>query len=99
VVISTHHMRSYLPTMSDTRAPSGWPDEAGIYEIRLAGLLEARWAVWFDGMTLTQASDGTTIIRGQITDQAALHGLLQRVRDLGLPLLSLTQTQQPTQKN
>jgi hypothetical protein len=62
---------------------SGW------YEIRLQGHLEARWAAWFDGLTLTISSDGTTIIRGPVVDQAALHGLLQKVRDLGLPLVSL----------
>jgi hypothetical protein len=63
---------------------SGW------YEIRLQGHLEARWAAWFDGLTLTSSSDGTTTIHGPVVDQAALHGLLQKVRDLGLPLVSLT---------
>jgi hypothetical protein len=63
---------------------SGW------YEIRLQGHLEARWAAWFDGLALTSSSDGTTTIHGPVVDQAALHGLLQKVRDLGLPLVSLT---------
>lgn len=64
--------------------------EAGRYEIRLAGHLDARWTDWFDGMTVTCRSDGTTVIAGAVADQAALHGVLQRVRDLGLPLLSVT---------
>jgi hypothetical protein len=63
----------------------------GRYEIRVAGHLDSRWAAWFDGLSLTHHSDGTTILRGAVVDQAALHGLLQKVRDTGLPLLSVTQ--------
>lgn len=59
------------------------------YEIRLQGHLDARWATWFDGLDLTNESDGTTVISGPVADQAALHGLLQKVRDTGLPLLSI----------
>jgi hypothetical protein len=66
-------------------------DEAGRYEIRVKGHLASRWAAWFDGMSLTNESDGTTSIRGPVTDQAALHGLLQRLRDTGLPLISVAQ--------
>ena len=62
---------------------------AGQYEIRLQGHLDARWAAWFDGLTLTREGDGTTLIRGPVVDQAALHGLLQKVRDIGLPLVSV----------
>jgi hypothetical protein len=65
-------------------------DEAGRYEIRVKGHLASRWAAWFDGMSLTNESDGTTSIRGPVTDQAALHGLLHRLRDTGLPLISVT---------
>jgi hypothetical protein len=60
------------------------------YEIRLDGRLDPRWAAWFDGLTLTSDSDGTTALRGVVVDQAALHGLLQRLRDVGLPLISVT---------
>jgi hypothetical protein len=67
--------------------------EAGCYEIRLTGHLDARWAAWFDGLTVRHEGDGTTVISGQIADQAALHGLLQRVRDLGLPLVSVQQVE------
>jgi hypothetical protein len=63
----------------------------GRYEIRLQGHVDSRWAAWFDGLTLTHASDGTTLIHGPVVDQAALHGLLQKVRDMGLPLVSVTQ--------
>ena len=63
------------------------------YEIRLRGHLDSRWEAWFDGLCLSIESDGTTIIGGPVVDQAALHGLLQKVRDLGLPLVSVTQVQ------
>ena len=75
--------------MSDADASSASRSEAGEYEIRLDGHLDDRWAAWFDGLTLTHESDGTTVVHGPIVDQAALHGLLQRVRDLGLPLISV----------
>jgi hypothetical protein len=68
------------------------PHDGSWYEIRLHGRLERRWSAWFDGLTLTSA-DGTTTLRGPVTDQAALHGLLQRLRDLGLPLISVTQVE------
>ena len=59
------------------------------YEIRVKGHLNARWADWFDGLTVTQESDGTTVLSGSVMDQAALHGLLGKVRDLGLPLIAV----------
>jgi hypothetical protein len=74
--------------MTDRSSTPGG-SEAGRYEIRLKGRLDARWTAWFDGLTVFYENDGTTVICGQIVDQAALHGLLQRVRDLGLPLLSV----------
>jgi len=70
----------------------------GRYEIRLKGHLDSRWAAWFDGLSLTNESDGTTIIHGPVVDQAALYGLLQKVRDIGLPLVSVTPVQ-PGQPN
>ena len=60
------------------------------YEIRVRGHLGPRWMAWFDGLDLSNEDDGTTVISGPIVDQAALHGVLQRVRDLGLPLVSVT---------
>jgi hypothetical protein len=59
------------------------------YEIRLKGHLDAHWRDWFDGFTITLTANGETILTGAVTDQAALHGLLKKVRDLGLPLLSI----------
>jgi hypothetical protein len=88
----SHHIRFYGPFMSSTDAAIGRWDDAGRYEIRLKGHLDARWVAWFDGLTLTQDNDGTTTVRGAIVDQAALHGLLQKVRDIGLPLVSVTRT-------
>jgi hypothetical protein len=61
------------------------------YEIRLQGHLAPRWSAWFDDLDSTTGPDGTTTLRGPVVDQAALHGLLQRLRDLGLPLISITQ--------
>ena len=62
------------------------------YEIRIKGHLAPRWTDWFDGMTLTARDDGTTLIHGPVADQSELHGLLRRLSDLGLPLISLTRT-------
>lgn len=59
------------------------------YEIHVEGHLDDRWAAWFDGMRLTNQSDGTTLIEGPVVDQAALHGVLARLADLGVPLLSV----------
>ena len=68
------------------------PDDDGgpsTYEIRTTGRLDPRWEEWFDGLTIT-VDNGDTLIAGRVVDQAALHGLLRRVRDLGLPLISVT---------
>ncbi len=70
---------------------TGHQDDPGQYEIRVQGRLEARWAAWFDGMTLTPGADGTTTIHGPVVDQAALHGLLRKLRDSGLSLVAVTQ--------
>jgi len=61
------------------------------YEIKLKGHLDQSWADWFEGLTFSHESDGTTILSGENIDQAALHGLLKRIRDLGLPLISVNQ--------
>ena len=68
----------------------------GLYEIRVQGRLEPRWATWFDGFSVGSQPDGTTVIRGSVVDQAALHGLLQSLGDLGLPLVSVTRPQDDT---
>ena len=68
---------------------AGGNQSRGLYEIRVKGHLDTRWAAWFDGLGIAHGSDGTTIIHGPVADQAALHGLLQKIRDLGLPLISV----------
>lgn len=75
--------------MTERLAPTGTTPDAARYEIRLRGHLEPRWAAWFDDMTVSRLPDRTTVIRGLVPDQSALHGLLQRARDLGLPLISV----------
>jgi hypothetical protein len=77
--------------MSEPHAATDDPQAPVRYEIRVKGHLDTRWAAWFDGLALSHGSDGTTVLRGPVVDQAALHGLLSRVRDLGLPLISLIQ--------
>jgi hypothetical protein len=79
--------------MDDLRGASDARRDGGRFELRVKGHLDARWADRFDGLTLTQAGDGSTVIRGEVADQAALHGLLQTLRDLGLPLISVTQVE------
>ena len=76
--------------MSETHAPTGDHDEAGLYEIRIKGHLEDRWAARFEGLTLTLEDNGDTLLVGRVVDQAALHGLLRKVRDLALPLIAVT---------
>jgi hypothetical protein len=63
--------------------------EPGYYEIRIKGHLDNRWADWFEGMTITLEGNGETLLTGQVADQTALHGLLRKVRDLGMPLVSV----------
>jgi hypothetical protein len=75
--------------MSETHATTDGHDEPGLVEIRVKGHLDARWADRFGGMTITLAENGETLLTGPVIDQAALHGLLKKVRDLGLPLLSV----------
>ena len=59
------------------------------YAIRVTGHLDDRWASWFDDLEVTRDEDGSTLMRGRVADQAALHGLLHKVRDLGLPIVSI----------
>jgi len=64
-------------------------DQRGTYEIRVKGILDGKWSDWFDGFTVTPQADNATLLTGPVADQSALHGLLARIRDLGLPLLSV----------
>lgn len=66
---------------------------AQVYEIRLKGHLDSQWATWFDSLTITLEENGDTLLSGPVADQAALHGLLKKVRDLGMPLVSVVPVQ------
>ena len=73
--------------MSDKRLLITDPDAPRIYQIRLEGHLGRQWTDWFDGLTITLEDNGETVLTGPVVDQAALYGLLRKVRDLGMPLL------------
>ncbi len=75
--------------MSEKQTLPEYDNESGIYEIRLKGQLDEKWADRFEGMTITLDENGDTLLTGQVVDQATLHGLLKRVRDLGMPLISI----------
>lgn len=79
--------------MSNKLDPKTDPDQPLIYQIRLQGHLGRRWTHWFGDVTITHEDNGETLLTGQMADQAALHGLLRKVRDLGLPLISVTRAQ------
>jgi len=66
------------------------------YSITIQGHLEAHWAAWFDGLTITNGPDGQATLAGELLDQAALHGVLVKIRDLGLPLISVTPGANPS---
>jgi hypothetical protein len=99
VVITSHHIGAHCRAVTShdrsIRSPSARPaaDHTHIpqYEIRVKGHLAPRWAAWFDGLSLTTEEDGTTVMSGPVVDQAALHGLLHKLRDVGIPLVSLIQ--------
>lgn len=71
-------------------------DQPRVYQIRLQGHLGQQWADWFEGLTLTLEANGETLLTGPVADQAALHGLLKKVRDLGLPLAEVIQVKPGT---
>lgn len=75
--------------MSNKRNPKTDPDQPVVYQIRLRGHLDCQWADWFGGLTITPEDNGDTLLTGPVVDQAALYGVLRKVRDLGLPLLSV----------
>ena len=75
--------------MTDKRNPKIDPDELIVYQIRIKGHLELQWTEWFDGLMILPQDNGDTLLTGVVVDQAALHGLLKKVRDLGMPLISV----------
>jgi hypothetical protein len=76
--------------MSHNLTPTTDQDQPKVYQIRMKGHLGRHWSDWFEGMSITPEANGDTVLTGPVVDQAALHGVLKRVRDLGLPLLSVT---------
>jgi hypothetical protein len=76
--------------MSATHRSTEDYQEPELYEIRIKGHLDDRWAAWFGSLTITALDNGETLLTGPVVDQAALHGLLRKVRDLGMPLISVT---------
>ncbi len=75
--------------MSNELEPGPNPSQPVVYQIRIKGHLGREWADWFEGLTITPEKDGNTLLAGLVVDQAALHGLLKKVRDLGVPLVSI----------
>lgn len=75
--------------MSETDRTTEDDNEPERTEIRIKGHLDDKWADWFDGLTLRREANGDTLLTGPVVDQAALHGLLRKVRDLGMPLVSV----------
>jgi hypothetical protein len=76
--------------MSNESNPKTDPDQPIVYQIRIKGHLGPQWKHWFEGLTITLEEDGDTLLTGPVVDQAALHGLLRKVRDLGMRLISVT---------
>ncbi|HYX51356.1 MAG TPA: hypothetical protein VE843_16535 [Ktedonobacteraceae bacterium] len=75
--------------MSSTFNSESDPGQPMIYQIRIKGHLSTQWTDWFDGLTITLEDNGDTLLTGPVVDQAALHGLLKKVRDVGMPLVSV----------
>ena len=75
--------------MSEQRDQKPDSNQSIIYEIKIEGHLGLQWKDWFDGMTMALDENGETVLTGPVTDQSALHGLLKKVRDLGMPLISV----------
>ncbi len=81
-----HERRKHLSNELD---PITDPSQPVVYQIRIKGQLDTQWANWFEGMTITLEDNGDTLLTGSVVDQAGLHGLLKKVRDLGMPLVSV----------
>jgi len=75
--------------MTDQQDPERDPDQPTVFQIRIQGHLSQQWQDWFEGLSITREEDGNTLLTGPVVDQSALHGILKKIRNLGMPLLSL----------
>jgi hypothetical protein len=91
--VSPHPAVSFRQINREKTMIDKLPPNNQFYEIRIKGHLDAQWMTWFDGLTITLEENGETLLSGHVADQAALHGLLKKVRDLGMPLVSVVQVQ------
>lgn len=88
--MTNHNRDRVMSNKTNAKTDSAEPV---IYQIRIKGHLDRRWTDWFGGLTITLEEDGDTLLTGPVVDQAALHGLLRKVRDLGMPLLTVSQSE------
>jgi hypothetical protein len=86
--VMTGHIK--YKVMSNNSDPTANPSQPVVYQIRIKGHLGIRWKDWFEGLTITLEEDGDTLLTGPVADQAALYGLLKKVRDLGMSLVSVS---------
>jgi hypothetical protein len=84
--LARHERRKHLSNELD---PKTEPIQLVVYQIRIKGHLDPQWTAWFEGLTITMEDNGDTLLTGSVVDQAGLHGLIKKVRDLGMPLVSV----------
>ena len=83
--------------MTDEQKSNPDADQRTVYQIRIKGHLGSQWTNWFEGLTVTLEEEGSTLLSGPVVDQSALHGILKKIRDLGMPLLSVNSVETGTQ--
>lgn len=83
--------------MTDEQQLNPEADQRTVYQIRIKGHLGSQWTNWFEGLIVTLEEEGSTLLSGPVVDQSALHGILKKIRDLGMPLLSVNSVETGTQ--